>query len=110
MRGGLVLQTVYISGPMTGHPDYNFPAFMAAEDKLRDLGYDVINPARIEHKDKEDWVSCMRQAITEMMRADAVTTLPGWMTSRGAKIEVDLAIKLSIPVVMYEILVEGTGS
>lgn len=101
------MKRIYISGPMTGYPDYNFPAFMEAEDKLRSLGYGVINPARIEHKNKECWVTCMRQAITEMMQADAVATLPGWKRSRGAQIEVELAIRLTIPVIMYEILVEG---
>lgn len=99
---------LYISGPMTGYSEYNFPAFIAAEEVLRSLGYEVINPARIEHRDKDNWVACMRQAITEMLRADAVITLPGWGRSRGAQIEVDLAEKLGLPVIAYASLLGRT--
>jgi hypothetical protein len=32
---------------MTGYPDYNFPAFRAAAEKLRNDGHSVINPAEL---------------------------------------------------------------
>lgn len=38
----------YISGPMRGIPDYNFPAFFAAEEALLEAGWNTINPARID--------------------------------------------------------------
>lgn len=38
---------VYCSGPMTGHPDLNRPAFDAAERRLTAQGHFVINPHRI---------------------------------------------------------------
>lgn len=38
---------IYISGPMTGHPDHNAPAFDAAEKRLCEQGHFVINPHRI---------------------------------------------------------------
>lgn len=38
---------VYISGPMTGKPDHNRPAFDAAEKRLTAQGHFVINPHRI---------------------------------------------------------------
>lgn len=38
---------VYCSGPMTGKPDINRPAFDAAEKRLTAQGYYVINPHRI---------------------------------------------------------------
>ena len=37
----------YISGPMTGKPDLNRPAFAAAEKRLTAQGHFVINPHRI---------------------------------------------------------------
>ena len=104
------MKTVYISGPMTGHKDYNFPTFFAAEDKLRASGYEVINPARIEHQDKDNWAACMRLAITEMMRADMVATLPWWHQSRGAVTEVALAARLTIPIVNLQELTKCAGS
>lgn len=36
---------VYIAGPMTGLPEYNFPAFHAAAKAWRDAGWEVLNPA-----------------------------------------------------------------
>ncbi|WP_319942079.1 DUF4406 domain-containing protein [Pseudomonas quasicaspiana] len=41
------MRRIYISGPMTGLPDFNFPAFAAEANRLRGLGFDVVNPAEI---------------------------------------------------------------
>ena len=38
---------IYIAGPMTGKPDLNRPAFVAAEKRLTAQGHFVINPHRI---------------------------------------------------------------
>ncbi len=38
-------KTIYISGPMSGLPECNYPAFNAAAAHLRALGYSVENPA-----------------------------------------------------------------
>jgi hypothetical protein len=40
-------KTIYISGPMSGLPNLNFPAFYAAQAKLEAEGYKVVNPAEI---------------------------------------------------------------
>ncbi len=98
---------VYISGPMTGYPECNYPAFIKAEEELRKMGYTkVINPAKINHPDT-DWSNCMRRAITELMKADTMVLLPGWDQSKGARIEMEIAIKLGMPVIDYEMLISG---
>ncbi len=39
------MTTVYIAGPMTGLPGWNYSAFNAAAKTLRDIGIKVENPA-----------------------------------------------------------------
>lgn len=92
---------VYIAGPMTGHPDLNYPAFFQAAQQLTDAGYDPINPAR----DRDGlvvgvatWQDFMRAALRDIADADGVAFLPGWVESRGASIEVRLAGELGIKV------------
>jgi nucleoside 2-deoxyribosyltransferase len=86
---------VYIAGPMTGLPDFNYPAFNAEADRLRELGYHVENPA--ENPEQPTWAAYMRQAIRQMLTCDAVALLPNWKQSRGALIEHGIAIALGMP-------------
>jgi hypothetical protein len=103
---------IYISGPMTGYPDLNFPAFHYAAAELRGKGFEVISPAEIElpqypkgyvPKDEADrkamWRAFMKADIAEMMKTDTVAVLPGWEKSEGATIEVDLALVLGMDIV-----------
>ena len=41
---------IYISGPMSGYPDLNRPAFDAAEKRLTAQGHFVINPHRVSEQ------------------------------------------------------------
>jgi hypothetical protein len=88
----------YIAGPMTGRPDFNRPAFYAAEDTLRALGHDPINPADVQLADDASWLDYMRQTMRLLTEADAVCVLPGWTVSRGAQIEVYWANSVGIPI------------
>ena len=85
MRGGEV--KVYISGPMTGLPEYNYPAFNAAEKELRDDGHEPINPARHGFIGGYEWADYMRLALVDLSRAEAIHLLDGWENSRGARLE-----------------------
>lgn len=87
---------VYISGPMSGYPGKNYDAFHQAEKHLRALGYDVLNPAI--HPEQETWADFLRLDLAEVLRANAVAVLPGWEVSRGARLEVHVALELGVPV------------
>lgn len=105
---------VYVCGPMTGLPDLNYPAFVQAEAALVAVGYEVLNPARVDqhHKaldpdcgchydgnEKHTWEWYMDQCLPMVREAEGLAVLPGWMHSAGAKIEVDLALsEVLIPV------------
>lgn len=39
---------IYLSGPMRGIPDLNYPAFDAAAERISSLGHEVINPAQMD--------------------------------------------------------------
>lgn len=91
--------SIYIAGPMTGIPGYNYPAFNAEAARLRALGYHVENPAEnpsMEHR-AEPWQHYMRMAIRQMLTCDAVALLPGWSDSKGASMEYAVATRVGIP-------------
>lgn len=94
------MKRIYISGPMTGLPDNNYPAFHAAAKKLRAMGYDVVNPAENGLPKDTTWQAHMRADIMAMMTCNEVVCLPEWSDSRGAIIEVQLAISVGIKVSM----------
>lgn len=60
---------IYVSGPMTGKPEFNYPAFNAAAKRLRDEGHFVINPAELsaifgtpgEIEDSFSFVECLER-------------------------------------------------
>lgn len=92
---------IYLAGPMAGYPERNYPAFMRAAKALRDLGYEVYNPAEYEanerFKGQEDRSEFpLREAFTEytnyiLNRADIIALLPGHENSVGASAELALA-------------------
>ena len=74
------------------------------ERQLREHGFEPINPhntcAHILREffpsDNAHWTACMKADIREMMTADMITLLPGWESSKGAKLEIALARELGI--------------
>jgi Domain of unknown function (DUF4406)/Domain of unknown function (DUF6378) len=96
-------EIVYISGPMTGIPDHNFPAFTAAAKKLREEGFHVFNPAENDNGSKDkSWEWYMSIDLANVCKADKVMVLPGWRKSRGATKEVDVALTVGVPVIDFE--------
>jgi hypothetical protein len=83
---------VYISGPMTGIPEFNYPAFEAAEKIVSAAGYDPVSPHRAPKL--ETWKEYMRYDIKLLMDCQAIAMLPGWENSKGANIEFDIANRL----------------
>lgn len=101
---------LYLAGPMSDIPGYNFPAFEKATAELRSLGYEVISPAE---KDKErnpeayeralkspdgkwnpadtgglTWAQILSgDVILVADHVDGLALLPGWEKSSGARLE-----------------------
>lgn len=91
------MKRAYLSGPMSGLPDMNYPAFNAEASRLRDLGLHVENPA--ENPEQSSWEDYMKAAIIQMLSCEIVVMLPGWSESRGALIERELALRLGLKVI-----------
>lgn len=89
---------VYLSGPMTGLPQFNFPAFTEEAAKLRDLGFDVVNPAEINPDTTMPWHLCMRADIRALCDCDAVALMTGWHRSQGAALELHVGQRMGLDV------------
>lgn len=96
LSGGLPV--LFLCGPMTGLPEFNYPAFFSAAATLRRAGFEVLNPAENELEGEPRWVDYMRASIGQLVRADAVALLPGADKSDGAGVETRLAIRLGMEV------------
>jgi len=101
---------VYLSGQMTGLPEHNYPKFHEAAARLRELGYDVLNPAEtaggVTHLSRETFLAIDTGYVSA---ADAVVLMmPGGLGSKGAKLEIILATSLGKPVYVYS-PTEGLG-
>lgn len=90
---------IYLSGPMTGLPNNNVPAFNKAAKLLRKAGYKVVNPAELDRGEPcRSWEDCLRRDIRALTKCTDIATLPGWKRSRGAHLEVCVGKALSFAV------------
>ena len=99
---------IYLAGPMTGYPDFNYPAFHDAATHLRAQGHAVINPAE-NHGGKQDLkrIDYLRADLPQVLEVEAVVVLPGWEQSFGAKHEVLTAQIAEIPIWTYNLALPG---
>lgn len=80
--------STYIAGPMTGLPDFNYPAFNAAADRLRAAGVDVVCPTDLHDGDtSHPHAYYLRLGLRALLDCDELVLLPGWSGSRGAQLE-----------------------
>ena len=92
---------IYLSGPMTGLPDFNRPAFDKAAKNLRDKGYEVWSPAEaFDRSVVMPRSHYMREDIKALLECDTVMMLPNWEQSRGARLEFEIAKELELPVLL----------
>ena len=95
------LKRIYLAGPMSGLPDFNYPAFHAAAAVLRAQGHHVENPAENPAPTCGTWQGYMRMSLRQIAACDCLCMLPGWRASRGARIEHGLALDLDLEVVDF---------
>lgn len=115
-------EVIYVGGPMTGLPMFNFPAFDAAAAELRDRGYTVVSPAELDDPETrraalaspdgspgsgstngETWGDFLSRDVKLIAdKVDAIAVIDGWEKSRGARLETFVGRMLcGKPVVYY---------
>jgi hypothetical protein len=99
---------LYLAGPMTGYPLFNFPAFDEAARRGRELGFVIVSPAEIdrfigfdEHctighfeprlADYFDTNLTILRDVGLILTCDGIALLPGWSRSKGATAEMCVA-------------------
>lgn len=107
--------TIFISGPMRGHADFNYGAFREAAKRLEALGWKPVNPvdvAEIYPCREGDYLDPSR--LDRILKIDeafvaschAIYLLRGWQMSIGAQGEL-AAFLASRPRGSTEIYLEG---
>lgn len=88
---------IYISGPMTGIEDHNFPAFLVAGERFHKAGWDVVNPAdNFGGRTDLPREIYLRSDVALLAQCDAIALLPGWEESRGATLEAIIAAEIGL--------------
>lgn len=100
---------------MSGYENHNFPAFFAAEDLLTSYGYEPLNPARC-HTDGNmreggwresyehaieypaHWHEYIKADVALLLRADSIVLLNEWHKSKGACLELIVAVNTGLRV------------
>lgn len=97
--------TTYIAGPMTGIPEFNYPAFKAAAAVLRARGVEVLSPTEHtgdvppdDYTHEKPYGYYLRRSLRMLLDCDAAVFLPGWEMSRGARLEREIAVALDMPI------------
>ena len=101
---------VFLSGPMTGYPGYNFQRFNLAEKQLADAGIECVNPVNICKKYKEEYVLADKAVFDKMIaeqqeaerECDAILLLDGWQMSKGVKLELKTALEMDMQIFLEE--------
>ena len=103
---------LYLAGPMTSVPQFNIPLFDSTAAALRLLNLDIVSPAELDNPETrrvalaspdgapgsgaatgESWGDFLSRDVKLIAdQIDGLVLLPGWQKSRGARLEVFVAL------------------
>lgn len=91
---------VYLSGPITNTKNYKGLFMFAEELAALDDAEQIYNPAA-QIPASSSWEQAMHRCLSEITNYDTVVMLPGWNTSRGARLECDVALACGMHIVDF---------
>ena len=94
----MVMNNIYLSGPMTGCKDRNYPLFHRMAKELREAGFDVVSPAENRGYEVSE-VNFMKNSIRLLLHCNAIYMLRGWEDSKGATLEHEIAKDLGYQII-----------
>lgn len=99
---------VYLSGAINGVPDFE-DVFAFHEGMVLDAGYGCVNPVKVNacldgrcgpkvaHGDHSH--ACyLKHDLKAMLECDAVAAIDGWQRSWGARVEIQTAMMVEMPI------------
>ena len=90
---------LYLAGPMTGRPEYNYPLFRQTAQEWRKCGWDVLDPSeKFGGRTDLPYEVYIKASIIDVLACDAIAVLPDWEDSKGAALEVHIGRALRYPV------------
>jgi hypothetical protein len=93
---------IYISGKVSGLLESEAQMlFENAEKVCIEMGYEPVNPMKLNHDHDKSWVEYMKEDIIAMMSCEAIYMLNNWLLSKGATVEKTLAEDLGFKII-YE--------
>lgn len=104
--------TYYFSAPMSGYEEYNYPYFERVVTHLRSSGIKIVSPHEVKPpvfpelldiSEKELWKWYLEKDLVLMIQnTQGIILGKGWPESRGARVELEIAMTLGRPVFYYE--------
>ena len=86
---------IYISGPITGVPDYK-THFAEAKVLIQNLHAEPVSPA--DTKEGLTYKEYIDTGLWQLMACDMICMLPGWQNSTGASLEYEYAKAVDMPI------------
>ena len=91
---------IYISGAISSLPESEYKSrFSAAEETLKEIGYQPVNPLNIIHEHDCSWENYMIEDIRVLFQCPAIYMLNKWRGSKGARIEHAIAIETGMKII-----------
>ena len=98
-------RVIYISGPMSGVEDFNYPYFEDVQSRLTVDGYTVLSPHEVDNSDvpvgEKSYGWYLSRAIEMQLQSNCWCGLPGWVDSKGAMREFNLARDLGHEMILF---------